>query len=82
MVRYLVSTKTLKNLFNRFLENLAIVSLWRFAERYNRASDLVSPLAWEILEDEAAMREIEKAIKEGKDIQVKVNDKKKLERKP
>jgi len=28
----------------------------------------------------AAMREIEKAIKEGKDIQVKVNDKKKLER--
>ena len=72
MVRSLVSTKTLKNLFNRFLENLAIVSLWRFAERYNRASDLVSPLAWEILEDEAAMREIEKAIKEGKDIQVNV----------
>ena len=64
----------MKKLFSYFADVLAIVAFWRLAENYNSAHDLISPLGWKLLDNEAAVREIEKAIKDGKDIQVDLKE--------
>ena len=64
----------MNKLFSYFADVLAIVALWRLAENYNSAHDLISPVGWKLLDNGGAMREIEQAIKDGKDIQVDLKE--------